>query len=173
MKNHLFFPKIAFFNTKHIEKQLDYGVGNLEYFWMEFPHSLEYKEAIKATSYCQFEFETYPFDHHQCDFLIGIQVFSAINVVLLRPDFTFEGTHLVTPTTTNYKSEKVPSFDIRAESIIPFINKVYGYNYSSTGIKLHFKRNSIGFLIGSFYAPTTTFALLSMLSFTIAVDKVQ
>ena len=137
-KNQLFFPKIAFFNTKHIEKQLDYGVGNLEYFWMEFPHSLEYKEAIKATSYCQFEFETYPFDLHQCDFLIGIQVFSAINVVLLRPDITFEGTH------TNHKSEKVPPFDIRVESIDPFINKVYGYDYSSTGIRLHFKRNSIG-----------------------------
>ena len=56
--------------------------------------------------------------------------------------------------------------------ILPFDEAFMGYNYSRTGIKIHFKRNSLSLLKGKFYGPTAIFSLLSMLSYTIAIEKV-
>ena len=56
----------------------------------------------------------------------------------------------------------MPSFNVTAD----------GYNYSYTGITLHFKRNNLGLLTGSFYGPLTTFAILSMFSYFIDIEMV-
>ena len=47
-----------------------------------------------------------------------------------------------------------------------------GFNYASAGIKIYLRRKSLGLLFGSFYAPTATFAMLSMLSYCINPDMV-
>ena len=149
IKDELFFPKIGFFNIKSITKQLDYGVGNQEYFWMEHPHSFEYREVIKVTSYCHFNFQSFPFDQHECEFSFGVDIFSIRNVLLQRPEIHYEGAMLpATVYKTDEKSERSLPFDISVESIDPFNSLINGWNYSATGIKIHLKRNSVGFLIG-------------------------
>ena len=68
-------------------------------------------------------------------------------------------------------SKQVP-FDIKATSMPSFDVLVDGYNYSYAGITLHFKRNNLGLLVGSFYGPLTTFAILSMFSYFIDIEMV-
>ena len=71
----------------------------------------------------------------------------------------------------NTDSKLLP-FDIKATSMPSFNVTADGYNYSYTGITLHFKRNNLGLLTGSFYGPLTTFAILSMFSYFIDIEMV-
>ena len=44
---------------------------------------------------------------------------------------------------------------------------------SSAGIMIHLKRDGLGLLMGSFYAPTGIFAILAMTSYVINPDAVS
>ena len=41
----IFFPKLTFQNIKSIEKQPHYGARELHYYWMGWPHQLEYRSV--------------------------------------------------------------------------------------------------------------------------------
>ena len=64
-------------------------------------------------------------------------------------------------------------FNIALESLKPFNVLSSGYNYSSTGMRIHFKRNTFGLLVGGYYGPTIIFTLLSLVSYTINADMVS
>ena len=58
-------------------------------------------------------------------------------------------------------------FDISMESLEPFFISFDGYNFSSAGLRLSFRRNRFTLLIGGYYVPTTIFVLLSLVSYSI------
>ena len=64
-------------------------------------------------------------------------------------------------------------FNIALESLKSFNLLSSGYNYSSTGMRIHFKRNTFGLLVGGYYGPTIIFTLLSLVSYTINADMVS
>lgn len=167
VKKKLFFPNIGFLDTKHIETQSVFGPTKLEYFWIKFPHHLEYVETQIVISYCKFNFKSFPFDSHDCDLMMRNNVFGTGRMILENPEIIYHEAEL------NQKSEKVPPFDISVKSIVPIFKVFHGYNYSITGISLHFKRNSLGLLIGKFYGPSAIFSLLSVLSYTISIENVS
>ena len=70
------------------------------------------------------------------------------------------------------ESENVP-FEMTAESIMPFLIEKNGLNYSYTGLRIDFKRNTLGLLIGRFYGPTAIFSAFSILSYNINIDMVK
>ena len=70
------------------------------------------------------------------------------------------------------KQTRLP-FDISLESLEAFEVYTSGYDYSSTGMRIHFTRNTVGLLIGGFYGPTIIFALLSLVSYAINSDVVS
>ena len=49
----------------------NYGPIDNDFFWIKYPHLIEYQQALKVTIYCSFEFKTFPFDSHNCDFNFG------------------------------------------------------------------------------------------------------
>ena len=63
-------------------------------------------------------------------------------------------------------------FDITAQSIFPYSVERTGYNYSTAGVRFHFRRNSISLVASSFYGPTAIFSAMSILSYCIDLDKV-
>ena len=166
IRGHLFSPNIGFTNTKHIEKQANSGTSDIAYFWMQSPHHLEFFETQVVTSYCKFDFKSFPFDSHECELLVINNVFSTGRAIFSDTEVVYMDSK------TNKKSEKFLPFDVRTEVIFPYDAAFMGYNYSRTGIKIHFKRNSLSLLKGKFYGPTAIFSLLSMLSYTIAIEKV-
>ena len=60
-----------------------------------------------------------------------------------------------------------------SESIMPFVIEKNGVNYSYTGLRIDFKRNTLGLLIGRFYGPTAMFSAFSILSYNINVEMVK
>ena len=128
---------------------------------------------MKVTSYCSFDFHNFPFDHdHKCDLTFGSLTFATWRIKLETP-------HVMSKIVKKGKyklkvgtDSKLLPFDIKATSMPSFNVTADGYNYSYTGITLHFKRNNLGLLTGSFYGPLTTFAILSMFSYFIDIEMV-
>ena len=60
IRNDIFFPSISFQNAKTIDRLSLYGARETKYFWIHAPHHLEYREILKLTSFCDFDFNNYP-----------------------------------------------------------------------------------------------------------------
>ena len=67
-QNEIYFPTLQISGAKTIQRTRKYGPKDSDYFWFKSPHNFEYQQALKATIYCSFDFQTYPFDAHYCDF---------------------------------------------------------------------------------------------------------
>ena len=69
--------------SKTIQRTRNYGPKDSDYFWFQSPHNFEYQQALKATIYCSFDFQTYPFDTHYCT-VVGLSTDPA---PLISPKF--------------------------------------------------------------------------------------
>ena len=146
IKKELYFPNLLFSNIKYIEKQLNYGPRFQEYYWMNtlenIPYDFEYYETLKITSYCHFDYSTFPFDHHKCELNLGVTDRSINVLKLSKPILIFEGMKSKNDTIF-INSSNIP-YDVKIESISPFNVLTNNYNFSYIGIQLVFHRNSLG-----------------------------
>ena len=137
MKGHLYFPKLFFRNAKSVEKQRSYGARSSEYYWLAKNHEkydFEYYEILKVTSYCHFDFSTFPLDTQHCSFLqmgtsdmILPRLFPSLNIenwyyraggfdIRIKPIGAFEGNH----------TTEVIGFNVTLERIIhPYLYQYY------------------------------------------------
>ena len=174
MKGYLYFPKLLFDNAKSIEKSKSFGARSSQYYWMAKnyeKYDFEYYERIKLTSYCQFEFSTFPFDAHDCEVTVGSGIGSIGLLKISKPTIIYKK-FASKENSIKIESKNVP-FEMKAESINPFLIEMNGYNYSYTGVRISFKRNALGLLIGRFYGPTAIFSALSILSYNIDTSMVM
>ena len=92
VKKDLFFPMLRFFNIKSIEKQIEYGARQIKYYWLNNPHRFEYREILKVTPYCNFNFINFPFDFHECQLVFGSDALSTkYGFELSKPFITYKG----------------------------------------------------------------------------------
>lgn len=172
--NELFFPKMKVLNAKSVTRHKGYGPTDSHYFWFQYPHHLEYKETMKATVYCSFDFGSFPFDEHTCNFNFGASDNADYNTVLL-PTEVLHGdlkTRLGDTDHVSIAEPRVP-FTIGMKSMEPFSILDAGYNYSMAGMKIEFDRNGLGLLLGGYFSPTALFAFLSTISFFINPEVVS
>ena len=156
-----------------MQKTRKFGPTEKGYFWLRVPNRrLEYQQAIKVTLYCNFNFESFPFDSNYCDF----RFFPSDNanfLILNASEIRFENQHLQNQEESlNIKQPHFP-FDIKLEILKPNLIPIFGLNYSAAGMRIHFKRNSFSLLTGGFYGPTLIFVLLSLVSFSIDANMVS
>jgi hypothetical protein len=83
-QNEIYFPTLQISGAKTIQRTRKYGPKDSDYFWFKDPHNFEYQQALKATIYCSFDFQTYPFDTHYCDFNF-VAVDNTIKALSLDP----------------------------------------------------------------------------------------
>ena len=168
-------PDVAFRYVKSTETIPFWGTDQNFNFWFNAENNnLDYYQAMKVTFYCDYDFNHYPFDEHECHFEFGIpsdQVNYSLNIgpvqilnsnsvpTLLNQDRSFESNHLPYDFTIIGKDEFA----------------YYNYKYFSpfSGIIIKVRRNSLGLLVGKFYIPTSIFTMLSMLSYFIQPDIVS
>jgi hypothetical protein len=175
---HFWKPTLIFKNILSVQKLSSYGGGsNTKSFWFQYPHRFEYSEEVQVTVSCDFDFRLYPFDSHECHVDFGDPVYEA-NVLVFSDNINiyFDGHHTAVYADSPIALSKVVlpyDIEIKAkgpfEYLMPGINEIYCY----TGIKFTFTRNSLGLLMGGFYGPTGTFALLSLISFVIDANAVS
>ena len=170
----IFTPTLKIQGAKSVQRTKNYGATDRDNFWFEYPNStLDYQQALKVTIYCSFSFHDFPFDSHICDVNIGDFGNSVSQILLNATDVGYKDRHV------NYgegalhiKQNRLP-FSVSLESVKPFNDYEFGYNYSYAGMRIRFSRQDIGQLLGGYFGPTMIFSLLSLVSFAINVDVVS
>ena len=123
--------------------------------------------------YCTFDFTSFPFDSHECDFKYGSSSSYSTSLILNEPWIRYEdekrefGEGLL-----NFNQSRLP-FKMSLESLKQFEFSQAGFKYSFVGMRMTLTRNSFGLLIGGYYGPTLIFSLLSLVSFSINPDIVS
>ena len=131
-------------------------------------------EDLEIKFTCKFHFSKFPFDKNECD-LTYYDHSTTNSTMILSPTSSVDywGNHItpqknkllmITNTTTS-------EFKIWVEINSNFT--VWSDFESAAGIKIHFQRDSIALLLGSFYVPTGLIAILSMTSFVINPEVVR
>ena len=122
---------------------------------------------------CHFHLSKFPFDYHECPIYFGDKRYStntlSINDIRVNHGKSWTGVgddplivdELALP--FGFELEALPTKEKDID---------YNYNVSQAGMIIKIKRESIGQLLSGYYYPTTSFALLSMISFLINPDVV-
>ena len=83
-KKEIYFPNLKFKNEKYVNLKLKFSPKKDEtYYWMKYPHQLDYRRNAKITIYCSFDFSTFPFDSHECNVSYGINFLSNYFVLMM------------------------------------------------------------------------------------------
>ena len=83
-KKVIYFPTLKFKNEKYANLKLKFSPKKDEdYYWMEYPHQLDYRRNAKITIYCSFDFSTFPFDSHECNLSYGMIFFSKNHIDMM------------------------------------------------------------------------------------------
>jgi hypothetical protein len=83
---------LVFKNILKIDKLSIYGGGSsTKYFWLLYPHYVEYAEHIKLTISCDFDFSHYLFDSNECHMDFGDHVYEYDNIQLEATEIYFAG----------------------------------------------------------------------------------
>ena len=170
----IFFPTLSIYKAKHVKVVEQVSTIDYRYFWhhKNGPHHFEMEQNMMVTIVCSFDFSSFPFDHHSCNFEFGFSLSQGFllltpTTIIYRESNTRFG-HLQ----LQYSSHQIP-FDVTIVGLEPFGKLKFEYNYSHAGFQIILKRNRLGTLLGSFYLPTGIFASLSLVSFSINPDMVR
>ena len=170
-------PSLMFLNAFDVQKISLFGSDRFNYFWIytENQTSFEYAEYLQVTLGCNFEFNNFPFDRHDCKMEFFCPSYD-------EPMLEFKEIHLE----DSHTGVEVPmneSFDLLNERI-PFHANVRilldtepktigGYSFSTAGIQFKFKRTKFELLMSGYFIPTGMFALFSLMSFLISIENVS
>ena len=180
MSHEIWLPKIMFENAQKIETIKGFGFKDSLEFNINGQSGLLRKEILQVKFPCPFQFESYPFDKHECK--LGFYEFQYTKTQ--KPMIGLNRVKFLTFKSETTKKENTPimvnstilQYLIQASIDAKYLtNKYKGSknvtdNYAS--IEFNLKRKSIGLLLGSFYLPTGTFAILSIGSHIIDPDIV-
>ena len=134
---------------------------------------MTFKEAIKVTFVCNYNFGHYPFDYHECDFDFGAAANTIESLNMNSTRVRHENQRLENGQGILSINDSNLPFDIFLESLKPFELFQGGFTYSFARMKIHLNRNDFEHLLGSYYGPTFIFSLLSLISYAINPDVVS
>ena len=155
-----------------------YGGTVTSSFWIygNQSHKLAYGEEFQLTVSCHFHFKNFPFDFHECPIYFGTDVYNT-DQMMFDEITVFHGYNkIVKRKDPIFIDELALPFEFELEALPikqKFLRGGFNYNISSAGILIRLRRNSLGQLLSGYYYPTTSFALLSMISFLINPDVVS
>ena len=87
---------------------------------------MTYKEAVKVTFVCNYDFGHYPFDYHECEFNYGIPGQSYNGSLFFTHIHILNGSNPVLLSNEKYIPSELPySFSITGKNTFP--KEVYGY----------------------------------------------
>ena len=174
MEDTFWHPEISFLHLLSLKRKGGLGGhGNTAKYFARNKNAIVLVEDVEITFTCNFNFQRYPFDYHEC-FLTYFNEMQEETAVILNTTMFVEHwgnriyfsqndiSLIITNTTTPF---------IVSVEIQPNIS-LWGA-VSASRIKINFQRNSYALLMGSFYAPTGIFAIMSMTSYVIDPDIVS
>lgn len=164
---------MKFLDVKEVKKEGRWGPRESNYFWLQTPQTLEYREAKQIKLFCSFDFTSFPFDSHQCRLQFGSAVATNQSMILAPTKVHFRQQVLENSDDFLEVQQRQVPFDIRLETMESVHIWEMGSWYPIAGVSITLKRNTLGLLYGGFYGPTAFFAILSLISYTIHPDAVR
>ena len=125
---------------------------------------------------CHFHFNKFPFDFHECPIYFGTDVYSTDQMKFDEITVFHDYNKISKRQEPLFIDELALPFEFELKALPikqKFLMGGFNYNISSAGILIRLRRNSLGQLLSGYYYPTTSFALLSMISFLINPDVVS
>ena len=176
--NNVWAPEIVFRQIVSTEIIPPYGKGVGKYdFWVSKRNSsyyMNFYQYLKITTSCNFDFNDFPFDHHDCELDFGFHQNEFNRTVRINPIKVLN--HDTTATILNYEKD-IPSTHLPFKFSITAKDEYHYYQYEFptpyTGITIHMQRKSLRPLVGAFYVPTAIFSSLANISFFIDPDVVR
>ena len=177
----IFFPTLQISEAKTFTRTRHYGPNDFDYFWFLYPkirkdqqsrQMLEFRQALKITIYCNFAFDTFPFDSNECDFTFGSLEQNTKYLLLNSTKITYKHNSIHSGQGLMSLDESRLPYNVSLEILPSFNKSLHEFEYSYTGMKIYLRRNNIGQLVGSLYVPTSIFSLLSLVSYSIDIDMV-
>ena len=173
-------PSIKFKNLLKYEKTKSFGDQNLNNFWLwrNESQNLDYSEEFQLTIPCLFHLSKFPFDSHECPIYFDDERAYGSWELMIGNVTIYYGSSQKIWTNIGHDplilDELALPFRIELE-VLPIEEEDTGNDYSvfKGGILIRIKRDSLGQLISGYYYPTTSFALLSMVSFLIDPNVVS
>ena len=170
-------PSLMFLNAFEVQKMSLFGGDRFDYFWIYTKNqtNFEYAEYLQVKLGCDFGFNKYPFDSHDCDLKFFCPSYD-------EPMLQFKEIHLY-DRRTGVQVPKNESLDLKNERI-PFHAqirnlldnepvKIVDYSYATAGIQFSLKRTDLALLMSGYFVPTGMFAVFSLLSFLISIENVS
>ena len=176
----IWYPKIYIANSVTIQSLISHtDATSLNDLWYNYPsHTLKYNVIFVAIVSCKLDFQSFPFDNHECDLILRNWSGGSYRIVLKSPTIYGHdengkengGKYFNITTTGNHKLD----YKFQFESLPTAEYQDNGYKYSETRIKMIFERTEKSRIkiIGGYHATTAIFAILSLLSFFIQPDVV-
>ena len=168
-KNDIYIPIFKVLDVQSMTNEQTFGPVPDSVIWFQHPHAIFYEMGYHVRLYCTFNFESFPFDSHICDLRYGSSLSINYSIFSGKQGISYNG--LTYKSTLKLNQSRLP-FDIKVESLDPFVVDEMGFHYSFAGMRIHLKRNSLDLLLGGFFISSGIFALLSTISFKINPDKV-
>ena len=164
-------PVYIFENLLNFERIGVFGSVAAAEFAYEGDQEMYYSEEFKLKIFCDFDFSDFPFDSHECPFTWGEDEEGSEKIKLLSASIWYGDLH-TSPGQDPIVINDLPlPFEFTLSSI-PQFDRAFDKNYSYTGMTLTIRRHSLGLLLSSYFYPTGSFALLSLISFFIHADVV-
>ena len=134
-----------------------------------------YVENLQLTFACPFYFTNFPFDKHECHLEYGSSLEDHSKYVVLNSAMiSYKNVKIVVGDDPITISNSPLPFEFQLESLpVFFKNDTMGHSYYFTGMNMTLNRNTVGLLLTSYYFPTSSYALLSVVSFLINPDVVS
>ena len=172
-------PIINFENLLDLKPTKSFGNAVQYFFWIirnELHSEMQYGEEFQLTFPCRFHLAKFPFDSHECSIYFGDIRYTTnelrLDVVDLKDWSSNNGPSASVGGNPLILDDLALPFGFELE-VLPNKEMDYSYNVSMAGILIQIERESLGQLLSSFYYPTASFALLSMMSFLIKPDVVS
>ena len=166
--NEIWRPIFHFVNAIDMEKLGAFGKEHTKSLWYRYPSRFWYSEIVKLKIACEdIRFSSFPFDEHYCQLQIRNWIGGSADVHLNRPHlYVANGSKEMTSLT--YENPKL-HYDLQFHAEESVILNQYSFQYSMASIGIKLKRSKTGLvrILGSYFVPLGTFAILSMISFFI------
>ena len=145
--------------------------------WYSYPTKyLRYSVIFVTKVSCKLDFQTFPFDNHECDLILKNWVGGSYRIVLKSPSIygLDENGQEVEGKYFNITGNNRLNYKFRFESLPTTEFQDDGHKYSETRIKMIFERTekSRTKIFGGYHATTAIFSILSLISFFIHPEVV-
>ena len=176
----IWYPKIYIANSVTTQSLVSHTDATiLNQLWYNYlSNTLRYSVIFVAKVSCKLDFQSFPFDNHECDLLLRNWNGASYWIVLKSPTIyglddngnDIEGKHFNITMTGNNKLD----YRFWFESLPTTEYQDNGLKYSETGIKMIFERTQKSQIkiFGGYHETTAIFSILSLISFFIQPEVV-